>query len=198
MNRSGAGTGENNDVALSLFFLTDLVKEGSGKVHSGYFKRSPPLSSIFWQSATYWHSIRFGRVHLTDVAVLNDLLHFRSQLWYPPVFSQARHRVPHTKMHDLIVDVKDELLHKYTTRKVNRLISFNSTFTPENSCTVIFDELPSWGLQTCFLCFLNSLHPLAVVISSVTNGPDIFFDLLLTLQFLIKRNTHAVTLIVRQ
>ena len=32
----------------------------------------------------------------------------------------------------------------------------------------------------------------------LTNEPCIFFDLLVALQFLINRNTHAVTLIVRQ
>ena len=46
MDRSGASTGENNDLALSFFFLTDLVQEGSGKVHPGYFKRPAPLRSI--------------------------------------------------------------------------------------------------------------------------------------------------------
>ena len=33
MDCSGAGAGENNGVALSFFFPTDLVQEGSGKVH---------------------------------------------------------------------------------------------------------------------------------------------------------------------
>ena len=47
-----------------------------------------------------------------DVAVLNDLLHFRSQLWYPPNFSHTRPRVRDTKMHDLIVDVKNKLLRR--------------------------------------------------------------------------------------
>ena len=33
MDYSGAGAGENNGVALSFFFPTDLVQEGSCKVH---------------------------------------------------------------------------------------------------------------------------------------------------------------------
>ena len=33
MDYCGADTGENNGVALSFFFPTDLVQEESGKVH---------------------------------------------------------------------------------------------------------------------------------------------------------------------
>ena len=42
MDCSGAGTGENNNIAPSFFFLANLISEGIGKVHSSHFKWSAP------------------------------------------------------------------------------------------------------------------------------------------------------------
>ena len=146
MDCPGTGTGENNNITLSFFFLANLISKGSGKVHSSHFKWLASLCSVFWQGACRQHSVRFGREHFANIALLNHLLDFSSQLWYPLVLSYTCHYVCATKMHDFIVWVNNKLPSKWSSRKVSRLVSFNSTFTLKNICMLIFFQVPSWGL----------------------------------------------------
>ena len=146
MDCSGAGTGENNNVALSFFFLANLISEGAGPLRSlqmvFFFFIAQSCKSllcpIYWQSTRRQQSAWFGREHFANIALLNHL-YFRSRLRYPPALSHARHRVCGTKMHDLIVYVNNKLLGRWTSRKVSQLISFNSAFTLENTCMFILD-----------------------------------------------------------
>ena len=106
MDCSGAGTGENNNIPLSFFFLAKLVTEQSGKLYCGHLKWSAALRSVFWKGTCWQYSGWFGREYFADIALLNDLLDFSSQLWYAQTLSRTCHRGCCGKMHDLIVCVR--------------------------------------------------------------------------------------------
>ena len=105
MDCSGAGTGENNNIPLSFFFLAKLVTEQSGELYCGHLKWSAALRSVFWKGTCWQYSGWFGRQYFADIALVNDLLDFSSQLWYAQTLSRTCHRGCSAKMHDLIVCV---------------------------------------------------------------------------------------------